>query len=406
MSCGHHTADYDYYLPPDRIAQSPIEPRDHARLLVLDRVTGAVQHRYFYDLPDLLLPGDTLIANQSRVIPARVFARKPTGGRVELLLLRRDAAGWWEALIKPARRLRPGTVLAIEAPSAELGLRVRPHSNPLAEAEGNSGLDFGSEGRPTLPGEGMLVTLGERGPAGIWSVRFSDEGALDRFGQVPLPPYIKRQPHDPERYQTVYAHQPGSAAAPTAGLHFTPDLLATLRDRGHAIGFVTLHIGLDTFRPVEAEETAAHPIHSEWCELPPETADLINQTRARGGRVVAVGTTTVRVLETAGGRSRAVGETWESTAASRQTGRDMRKSGAASPPQPVEPFAGPTRLFIRPGFTFRVVDALITNFHLPRSSLLFLVSALAGREHILSAYRTAIAEGYRFYSFGDAMLIA
>lgn len=345
---GDRTSDYDYYLPPERIAQSAAEPRDHARLLVIDRATGDLQHRHFFDLPDLLRPGDVLIANQSRVIPARLFARKPTGGRVELLLLHRTDGDAWAALLKPGRRLAPGAVLTIEKPGAA----------------------------PVTRGE---VHLLERGEDGLWTVRLSDETSLDEAGIIPLPPYIKQQPADPERYQTVYARDPGSAAAPTAGLHFTPELIARLEARGHRFGFVVLHVGLDTFRPVEVDDPADHRIHSEWCSLPPETASLINQTRAAGGRIVAIGTTTVRVLETAG-REAPVGER-------------------------IRPYTGPTQLYIRPGFGFRVVDALITNFHLPRSSLLFLVSALAGRERILSAYRTAIDAGYRFYSFGDAMLI-
>ncbi|HEX2172632.1 MAG TPA: tRNA preQ1(34) S-adenosylmethionine ribosyltransferase-isomerase QueA, partial [Dehalococcoidia bacterium] len=294
----------------------------------------------------------------SRVIPARLVARKQTGGRVEVLLLRREAAGDWQALVKPARRLRPGMQLELEVSGVEQTSRA-----PTPDTR-----------HPT-----PHVTLGARLEEGVWLVQISDEAAIEQAGRVPLPPYIKRQPEDPGRYQTVYAREPGSAAAPTAGLHFTPELLARLRERGYEIGFVTLHVGLDTFRPVEVEDPADHPIHSEWCELPSETADLINRTRARGGRIVAVGTTSVRVLETAG----------------RQI----------APGQPVAPFVGPTRLFIRPGFTYRLVDILITNFHLPRSSLMFLVSAFAGRERILAAYQTAIETGYRFYSFGDAMLI-
>ncbi|HEV8633669.1 MAG TPA: tRNA preQ1(34) S-adenosylmethionine ribosyltransferase-isomerase QueA [Chloroflexota bacterium] len=339
------TDAYDYDLPSELIAQQPIEPRDAARLMVVDRASGRIEHRVFRELPDLLRPGDLLVANRSRVIPARLHGRRlPTGGAAELLLLRARGGGAWEALVRPARPLQVG-------------------------------------GRIGFGGRDVFAEVVEVGEAGGRVVRFVDadgrpvEGAaFDRWlaetGEMPLPPYIKARLADPERYQTVYAGEPGSAAAPTAGLHFTPELLFRLRDRGIPIVHVTLHVGLDTFRPVEVEDLREHRIHSEWCQLTAETAARIAATRQRGGRVVAVGTTAVRVLETSGG----------------------------------EPYEGDTRLFIYPGYRFRVVDALVTNFHLPRSSLLMLVSAFAGRDLIRCAYEVAVEQRYRFFSFGDAML--
>ena len=336
------TDAYDYDLPPELIAQQPVEPRDAARLMVVDRATGRIEHRVFRELPELLAAGDLLVANRSRVIPARLHGhRVPTGGAAELLLLRALGEGRWEALVRPGKRLAVG-----------------------------SRIGFGERD--------VFAEVVERGDAGGRVIRFVDaagralEGAgFDRWlagaGQMPLPPYIRAPLGDPERYQTVYAREPGSAAAPTAGLHFTPELLFRLRDGGVEMAHVTLHVGLDTFRPVEVEDVREHHIHSEWCELSVETATRIGRAR----RVVAVGTTAVRVLETSGG----------------------------------EPFRGDTRLFVYPGYEFRVVDALITNFHLPRSSLLMLVSAFAGRELIRRAYEVAVAERYRFFSFGDAMLI-
>lgn len=341
------TSDFEYDLPESSIAQTPIEPRDAARLLVMNRATGDLEHRLFRNVLDYLNPGDLLVLNQTRVIPARIFARKKTGGRVELLLLRRRDELTWEALVG-GKGLRAGSLLDVE-------------NGPRAE---------------------IIETLGgsER------LVRFSE--AIDPFfpavGNVPLPPYIHERLTDPERYQTVYAREPGSAAAPTAGLHFTPELLRAAQAAGVKIAYVTLHVGLDTFVPVTESDPQEHKIHSEWCELPPETAELINQTRAAGGRVVAVGTTSVRTLESAGG------------------GLDGNTSGDSAT---ASPFVGATELFILPGYQFRIVDAMITNFHLPRSTLIMLVSAFAGRDRILAAYQTAIREGYRFYSFGDAMLI-
>lgn len=336
------TSDFDYHLPESSIAQTPLEPRDSSRLLVLHRDTGELEHRIFRDVTDYLNAGDLLVLNQTRVIPARIFARKETGGRVELLLLRRRDTLTWEALVG-GKGLRVGKLVKVEnGPGAEI----------LEILEGSERL-----------------------------IRFSEpiEPYFPRAGHVPLPPYIHEKLNDPERYQTVYAREPGSAAAPTAGLHFTPGLLEQVRALGVRIAYVTLHVGLDTFAPVNEENPEEHKIHTEWCELSPETADLINQTRAAGGRIIAVGTTSVRTLESA-------------AIVDRQ-------------PSIVSAFTGPTSLYILPGYQFRVVDVVITNFHLPKSTLLMLVSAFVGREKVLQTYDTAIQEGYRFYSFGDAMLI-
>lgn len=333
------TSDFDYHLPESSIAQTPVEPRDSSRLLVLHRDTGDLEHRLFRDLADYLNPGDLLVLNRTRVIPARIFARKETGGRVELLLLRRRDTLTWEALVG-GKGLRVGKEVQVEnGPDAEI----------IEILEGSERL-----------------------------IRFSEpiEPYFPKVGHVPLPPYIHEELNDPERYQTVYAKEPGSAAAPTAGLHFTPRLLEELQAKGVRISYVTLHVGLDTFAPVNEENPEEHKIHTEWCEMPQETADLINDTKARGKRVIAVGTTSVRTLESA------------------MVGRDIISS-----------YTGPTSLFILPGYQFKVVDAMITNFHLPRSTLLMLVSAFAGHERILETYRIAVVEGYRFYSFGDAMLI-
>ncbi len=333
------TSDFDYHLPESSIAQTPVEPRDSSRLLVLHRDTGELEHRIFREIGDYLRAGDLLVLNQTRVIPARIYARKPTGGRVELLLLRRRDELTWEALVG-GKGLR-------------VGKQVRIENGPEAEII-------------------ELLNGSER------LIRFSEaiEPYFSKVGNVPLPPYIHEQLNDPERYQTVYAREPGSAAAPTAGLHFTPRLLEELQAKGVKIAYVTLHVGLDTFAPVTEDNPEEHVIHTEWCELTQETADLINQTKQAGGRVIAVGTTSVRTLESA-----AMGQ------------------------NAILPHVGPTSLYILPGYEFKVVDALITNFHLPKSTLLMLVSAFAGREKILETYQTAIKEGYRFYSFGDAMLI-
>jgi S-adenosylmethionine:tRNA ribosyltransferase-isomerase len=337
------TADFDYDLPPERIAQTPVEPRHASRLMVLERVSGAVHHDTFWNLERYLRPGDLLVVNQTRVIPARIYARKvPGGGRVELLLLRREDELTWEALVG-GKGLLAGRRMEIEG---------GPSAFVLAVMEGARRL-----------------------------VRFSEpvEPFLERIGHTPLPPYIHTPLKDPERYQTIYATQPGSAAAPTAGLHFTTDLMEKLRAFGIGFAHLTLHVGLDTFAQVNEEDPREHKIHTEWCEINKETARTINEAYKRGGRIVAVGTTSVRTLETAA-----------------HLAREGERVGA---------FSGPTHLFILPGYQFRAVDAMITNFHLPRSTLLMLVSAFAGRERILAAYEIAKREGYRFYSFGDAMLI-
>ncbi|MCS7178704.1 MAG: tRNA preQ1(34) S-adenosylmethionine ribosyltransferase-isomerase QueA [Anaerolineae bacterium] len=351
-------SDFEYDLPPDLIAQEPVEPRDASRLMVVNRAAGTISHHVFRDLPELLRPGDLLVYNESRVIPARLWARKPTGGRVEVLLLRPRSETVWEVLVRGR------------------GVRVGGHLEVLD----------GPEGIPTGAGAEVL----EEGERGLRVLAF-DRPALtlaEAVGQTPLPPYIHQPLTDPERYQTVYARTPGSAAAPTAGLHFTPELLWRLQEMGVESVFVTLHIGLDTFRPVEEERPEEHRMHAEFCRLPPEAAERINRAKEEGRRVIAVGTTSVRVLETAA--LAAVG------------GRADTESGAGPV---VIPYEGLTELFIYPGFHFRVVDALITNFHLPRSTLLLLVAAFCGKELMDRAYAEAVRLRYRFYSFGDAMLI-
>lgn len=338
-----NTDDFDYDLPPEYIAQTPASPRDASRLLVLDRSTGEIQHSIFRQLPDFLDPGDLLVLNETRVIPARIYARKvPTGGRVEILLLRQEDEHTWECLVG-GKGLNAGRQLQLEdGPSARI---LQALEGPRRRIQFDQELD----------------------------------AYLSQAGQMPLPPYIHTPLADPERYQTVYARQPGSAAAPTAGLHFTPALLERLRQGGIGLATVTLHVGLDTFAPVTEESPEAHKIHTEWCQLSDQAAQIVNQTHQQGGRIIAVGTTSVRTLETA--------------------------ARAARPGELVTPFTGSTDLFILPGYTFRAVDALITNFHLPRSTLIMLVSAFAGRETVLKTYRLAVESGYRFYSFGDAMLI-
>ena len=338
------TADFDYDLPPELIAQTPTEPRDSARLLVLDRAGNRLEHRVFHELPDILRPGDVLVANNSRVLPARLLGRRAgTGGAVEALLLHELDDDEWSALVRPGRRIRPGETLFFAA-------------------------------------GGLVATVLDRGEGGERRLRLHAAtgtvwDAIHRAGVVPLPPYIHAPLADPGRYQTVYARDEGSVAAPTAGLHFTPGLLERLQERDMALCHVTLHVGAGTFKPVQGEDPAAHTMHAEWAALDAETATYLNAARAEGGRLVAVGTTTVRVLETAA--------------------RDGE----------LRPFRGWTDIFIVPGYRFRAVDALITNFHLPRSTLLLLVSAFAGKELIDHAYASAIAQRYRFYSFGDAMLI-
>jgi S-adenosylmethionine:tRNA ribosyltransferase-isomerase len=343
------TADFDYRLPHQLIAQKPLPRRDDSRLLVLDRGTGVIHHSKFRSLGDWVAPGDLFVANNSKVIPARLRAvRLGSGGKIEILLLRRREDGTWTALAKPAKRLKPGDQVEIAPRSAGVRAATAVVLDNLGHGE-------------------LVLRFGEQ----------VDE-QLDAFGELPIPPYIESSPQDPTRYQTVYAAVPGSAAAPTAGMHFTPDLIADLRSRGFEWAEVTLHVGLDTFRPVTEDCVADHPIHEEWCEVPLSTAQAIAACRRRGSRVVAVGTTVARTLET--------------------LGEDWRDDAPAS-------FSGFTRTFILPGHQWKLVDALLTNFHLPRSTLLMLVSALAGKEAIMAAYAEAIRNRYRFYSFGDAMLI-
>jgi S-adenosylmethionine:tRNA ribosyltransferase-isomerase len=336
------TSDFDYELPPERIAQVPAEPRDRSRLMVLDRAKPGLEHRHFFEFGDFLRPNDLLVINRTRVIPARFYARKlPSGGKAELLLLRKQKDGNWEGLVG-GKNIKPGTLLQVEQ---------GPEVDVLADLGGSRRL-----------------------------LRFAQpiEFYYNQAGHMPLPPYIHAYQGDPERYQTVYNQAPGSAAAPTAGLHFTPQLLAALQNQGVGVAELTLHVGLDTFAPVTETDPREHQIHSEWCELDAGAAEKINAAKSAGGRVIAVGTTSVRTLESA---------------------------AAQSPRGKVLPWSGDTRLYILPGYQFQIVDAMITNFHLPKSTLLMLVSAFAGRERILAAYQQAIAMNYRFFSFGDAMLL-
>jgi S-adenosylmethionine:tRNA ribosyltransferase-isomerase len=351
------TSDFDYQLPSELIAQTPVEPRDASRLMMLNHISGEIAHHHFFDLPDFVNRGDLLVYNESRVIPARLFARKPTGGKVEILLLRKRVDGAWETLVG-GKRVRPG-------------MRMRLLDGPDGEPSGATA---------------QVIEAGERG----MRVLTFDRPVLplaDEVGTTPLPPYIHTPLQNADRYQTVYARVPGSAAAPTAGLHFTPELLHELEGMGVRSAFVNLHIGLDTFRPVSEERVEAHRMHTEHASLTEKAAAQVNRTRAEGGRVIAVGTTSVRVLETAAAQSPIV----------RLSAHDKVSA--------LQPFDGPTDLFITPGYRFRAVDALITNFHLPRSTLLMLVAAFAGKELLDRAYAEAIRERYRFYSFGDAMMI-
>ncbi len=359
-------SDFDYDLPQELIAQTPIEPRDASRLLVVDRASGRWEHRHFRDIGDYLRPGDLLVANQSRVIPARLLGeRAGTGGAAEILLLaeRPDlGSDHWEALVRPGRRLREGAWIV------------------LRDSDGNPRLMAEIMGRTGAGGRILRFFMIEQpGPAASNDPyrALGVRQLIEELGQMPLPPYIHEKLRDPERYQTVYARISGSAAAPTAGLHFTPQLLDQLRRQGVRIGFVTLHVGLDTFRPVECEDVNEHKMHSEEIEVDAPTAELINETRRAGGRIVAVGTTTVRTLEAVAGIY-----------------------GGH-----IEPYRGRTDLFIKPGYRFHVIDAMITNFHLPRSTLLLLVSAFMGKQLMERAYQEAIRERYRFFSFGDAMLL-
>lgn len=366
------TSDFDYHLPPELIAQTPVEPRDSSRLLLLRRDTGQLEHRQFSDLGKYLPPGCVLVMNRSRVLPARLYGRRQdTGGRVELLLLRRESPGIWQALGQPGRRLRPGVKLWLTAPGDN------PAGKAAADNPGGKAADYDEDG--TAVAAEILAVNSE----GVRTVRLSTESGIEHLGQVPLPPYIRQRLDDPERYQTVYAQEPGSVAAPTAGLHFTPQLLDNLRAAGIATAFVTLHVGLDTFRPVKGDDPREHHIHTEYYALPAETAAALTQARQEGRPLIAVGTTAVRTLE--------------------QVGRDQAASIDRN--EPLRLTQGQADLFILPGHQFRLVDGMITNFHLPRSTLLMLVSAFAGRENILAAYQAAVEQGYRFYSFGDAMLI-
>ena len=336
-------SDFDFYLPEELIAQTPLEKRDSSRLLVLDKATGALEHRHFYELPEFLNEGDCLVLNNSRVLPARLIGARETGGAVELVLLRDLGEGRWECLSRPGRKTKPGTKLVFGG--GELTAEVE------SVAEGGNRI-----------------------------VRFDYEGifleVLERLGKMPLPPYIKEELNDPERYQTVYSRELGSAAAPTAGLHFTQELLDKIAAKGVKVCYVTLHVGLGTFRPVKEDEIEQHEMHSEFCIVPEDTAQIISETKRCGGRVVAVGTTSCRTLES-----------------------------FAKDDGTIEPSSGWTDIFIYPGYKFKCIDALVTNFHLPESTLIMLVSALAGREHVLNAYKVAVEERYRFFSFGDAMFI-
>lgn len=337
------TSDFYYELPKELIAQTPVEPRDSSRLMVLNRETGEIEHRHFYDILDYLNEGDLLVCNDSRVLPARIFGVKETGARVEFLLLKQIGGNRWETLCKPGKKAREGAEFIF-------GDGIMKAKIAGVTEDGNRIVDFDCN-------ENFFA-------------------ALDKIGQMPLPPYITEELKDRERYQTVYSHELGSAAAPTAGLHFTEELMEKLRAKGVNIAYVTLHVGLGTFRPVKVDDVTKHKMHSEHYEIPEETARLINQTKQNGKRVIAVGTTSCRTLES-----------------------------VASFYGEIMPCDGFTDIFIYPGYEFKVLDGLITNFHLPESTLIMLVSAFAGYDNIMNAYKTAVEEKYRFFSFGDAMLI-
>ena len=337
------TRDFWYELPEELIAQTPLLQRDSSRLLVLDRENGRVNHRHFYDILEYLKPGDCLVMNDSRVLPARLLGHRPTGGAVEVLLLRDLGDKKWECLCKPGRKMQPGNEVIFG--DGELTATV----TDVLE-DGNRVVEFHYEG--------IFLEV------------------LERLGKMPLPPYIKAELADQERYQTVYSREVGSAAAPTAGLHWTPELLQKAREKGVKTAFVTLHVGLGTFRPVKAEEITEHHMHSELCMLSAETAKILNETKRNGGRVICVGTTSCRTLESL-----------------------VNDDGT------FEAKSKWTEIFIYPGYTFKAMDGLITNFHLPESTLVMLVSAFAGRENVLNAYNEAVKERYRFFSFGDAMCI-
>ena len=337
------TSDFNFDLPQELIAQTPIEKRDTSRLLVLNKKTGEVEHKHFYDLPAYLKPGDCLVLNNSRVLPARLIGRRSGGGACEVLLLIDRGENVWECLVRPGKKLRAGARITFG--DGELTAEV------VGEVEGGNRL-----------------------------VRFDYEGifleTLEHLGKMPLPPYIKEELEDSERYQTVYSKVVGSAAAPTAGLHFTEELLKKVQNMGVKVCYVTLHVGLGTFRPVKSENLDEHEMHSEYCVISQETAEIINQTKRDGGRVICVGTTSCRTIES-----------WANDDGS------------------VEAKAGWTNIFIYPGYQFKVLDCLVTNFHLPESTLIMLVSALAGRDNVMNAYQQAVQERYRFFSFGDAMFI-
>lgn len=338
------TSDFYYDLPQELIAQEPLAVRSNSRLMVLDKNNGKIEHKHFYDIADMLNEGDTLILNDTKVLPARLYGvKEETGGAIEFLLLHKNTLDTWEVILKPGRKAKPGARFVFG--NGELKAEILEVIN-----DGNRLVKFEYEG--------------------------VFEEVLDRLGEMPLPPYITKKLEDKDRYQTVYAKHPGSAAAPTAGLHFTPELMEKIRNKGVNIGYVTLHVGLGTFRPVKADEISEHKMHSEFYVLSKETAELVNRTKASGKRVISVGTTATRVLETVGA---------ENSILSEKTGW--------------------TDIFIYPGKEFNVIDALITNFHLPESTLVMLVSALAGRENVLNAYNEAVQEKYRFFSFGDAMFI-
>ncbi len=335
-------SDFMYDLPEERIAQTPVEPRDHSRLMVLNRATHEIEHKHFYDIIDYLVPGDVLVVNETRVIPARLYGERPSGGACEVLLLKQLGPKKWETLVRPGKKLKPGAEVIF--------------------------------------GDGRLkCTVLETTEVGGRIVEFECEGsfeaALDALGEMPLPPYIHEKLENRERYQTVYARQEGSAAAPTAGLHFTPELMERIREKGIEIVPVLLHVGLGTFRPVKVENIEEHEMHSEYFEVTEEAAAKINAAKARGSRIIAVGTTSVRTLESAAENG-------------------VLKAGS-----------GDTKIFIRPGYQWQLVDALITNFHLPGSTLMMLVSAIYDREHVLAAYEEAVRDEYRFFSFGDAMFL-
>ena len=338
------TSDFYYDLPEELIAQTPLERRDASRLMHLDRSTGAVEHRHFFDLPEYLHEGDCLVLNDSRVLPARLIGRRESGGAVEVLLLRDRGESVWECLTRPGRKTQPGVKLSFG--EGELTATVVD-----AIEDGNKLIQFHYEG--------IFLEV------------------LERLGKMPLPPYIKTELEDQERYQTVYSRELGSAAAPTAGLHFTPELLQQIADKGIKICYLTLHVGLGTFRPVKVENIEAHEMHSEYCIVPEETAKIVTETKKAGGRVVCVGTTSCRTIES-----------------------------FANEDGTLDPKSGWTDIFIYPGYRFKCMDALVTNFHLPESTLIMLVSAFASREFILSAYAEAVKERYRFFSFGDAMFIS